>query len=375
MKKHTIDLSSLSPRGQTLSEMRGGNLWMTVASASAFNRCKPGLKCVHYMELPGRYRLPLRMDITAKIDSPSLHVLVGSGHADFGCHWSENRRLDDICEPHLKPLMFNGTIPMNEYSDITLIYDLKEMQLLVNGEERFYSKREKYIKSPLFAPMNGEGFPIRISCEKRTELDIKSIHITEYDDSPGIARPPAAGAETPYFKGGNAANGKPTFESCIANLPQELKEKITALDEWLRALKPVKFKRQIEKNGNKITYVASDYGFSYAIHPSYDVLYHTLQWYILTQGKPETWGRRKADRMEETLNRLAETDPAFARRMFDNLYECVGGVSGCLVMTPYTFGGVKKVACHGKMRFKMAASEFDDVQRFIEAFNTQFRRL
>lgn len=73
---------------------------------------------------------------------------------------------------------------------------------------------------------------------------------------------------------------------------------------------------------------------------------------------------------EHTLNHLAQTDPAFAQRMFNNLYECVGGYGpGCMAKTPYTFAGEKITACHGKVFFNMNLSEFEDVKHFIDAVN------
>ena len=131
----------------------------------------------------------------------------------------------------------------------------------------------------------------------------------------------------------------------------------------------MKFKRQIGKYCEKITYVASEQGFSYAVHIGRGVMYHTLQWYILTQGRPETWGR-KADNMEHALAYLAQSDPAFAERIFSNLYECIGGYGpGCLAKSPYTFAGKTIISCHGKLHFNMNLSEFGDVKRFIGAVN------
>jgi hypothetical protein len=130
----------------------------------------------------------------------------------------------------------------------------------------------------------------------------------------------------------------------------------------------MKFKRQIEKNGNKITYVASDYGVSYAIYLSNDIFDHSLQWYIITSGKPDTW-HRKADRMEETLNRLANTSPDFAERMFHNLDDCVGCGKNCLAKTQYRLHEKRKMVCHGKLKFTMSVSGFEDVRVFISTIN------
>lgn len=60
-------------------------------------------------------------------------------------------------------------------------YGLKEIQILINGDERYCSTREKYMKSSLFRGMNGEGFLLKVSCTKRTNLEIKSIRIIEYE--------------------------------------------------------------------------------------------------------------------------------------------------------------------------------------------------
>ncbi len=362
MKEHQIDLNMVKPHGQVRTEMKDEMLCMTTTRAIP-KRFERGLQILSYIALPGRYSLPLRIDVTAKIDAPALYFLFGNGHVNIGTYWSDNRQLDDICEPHRKPKTFHNYMQMNAFAKISLIYDFNEMQILVDGEERYYSKKEKYMKSPLLAPMNAEGFILKIACDKRTELTIQSVSVTEYDDTAGITHVPVVAAQNTI-----TPPEKPTFASCIANLPEELKDEIVHLDNWLREIKPLKFKRQVEKHGAKITYLASDYGFSYAIHPSNDVLYHTLQWYILTGSKPELW-HRKADWMEETLGLLAKTDPGFAQRMFENLDDCVGCGERCKVKTKYSFAGESRVACHGKMRFKMCVADFQDVRRFIGAVN------
>lgn len=82
--------------------------------------------------------------------------------------------------------------------------------------------------------------------------------------------------------------GQTTFEKCISLLPEDIQREIVHINDYLKSLKPLNYKRQIEKNGNKITYVASEYGISYAIYLSNDMFGHSLQWYLLTNGKPET---------------------------------------------------------------------------------------
>ena len=368
MIEHDIDFASLIPRGQIESSVRDGALNITVKHALPYSHCKPGLKNNHYMKLPQRYYLPLRLDITAKIDSPALHVEIGNGFASFGVFKQDNRRLDDICEPKQKINLFDGHIAMNEFNDISLIYGYKEMQILVNGEERFYSKTEPYMKSRLLAGMNDEGFDIRISSDKNVNLSVKSIKVTEYVGIAIILRPLTYEMEKTEVAE-TCASAKPSVGGCISGLPRVMATEVENLDGWLKSLRPLKFNRRIEKDCNKISYVAPEYGFSYAIYPGDDVLYHQMQWYIVTNKKPELWGR-KDDRMEDVLNYIAKTDPGFAERMYGNLYECINGRSaGCLAKTGYAFNGIRKITCHGSIRLKMSASDFNDARRFIGSFN------
>lgn len=358
MKKHEIDLRTLLSKGYVCTDMKDGMMHATVTQRLTKNT---------YIYIPDTYKLPIHINLTIKIDSPGFYIFFGNGHVNFGTPWSDNRRIDDIIDPNSKVRFFHNHIPMNEFVNISVIYDFKAMQILINGEERFYSAKEKYMKAKLLKELNGTGFALKIACDKRVNLVIKSLTITEYDDTVEITH---ADTKLPLPLTTNHAieeGMKPQLDSCISLLPKEIKEEIIKTDYYLRSLKPMKFKRQIEKHGNKITYLASDYGFSYVLHPSNDVMYHSLSWYIITNGKPEAW-HRKADMMEETLNKIAETSPDFAERMFFNLTECIA-CSNCIVKTLYEFNGKKKITCHGRMNFKMCVSDFKDVRKFINTIN------
>jgi hypothetical protein len=224
------------------------------------------------------------------------------------------------------------------------------------------------MKSPEFSGMNKDGFELKIACDKLVDLCIASISITEFNDTCGIIHP---GTELPSGVMKNnaiAPEENPAFEKCISLLPAYIQSEILKIDEYLRMLRPLKFKRQLEKNGNKITYVSSNYGLSYAIYLSNDIFDHSLQWYIITNGKPETW-HRKADMMEDTLKSLADKSPDFAERMFSNLGDCVGCYQNCLAKTQYQLQDKHKTACHGKLKFKMSASGFEDARAFIDEVN------
>lgn len=369
MKKHMIELNNFLQKGQVTCEYRDNMLFMTTNRSIPTQRFDlEHLSINSYMYLPIKYKLPLRIDLTVKIDAPGLYILLGKGHINFGTLWADNRRMDDIAAPTKKPMNFHNHIKMNEFTEISLIYDLKEMQILVNGEERYYSKNEKYMKLPTFREMNTEGFDIKLACDKMVNLCIKSFSVTEHDDTCNIIR---SGEELPAAITKNMSldlGEKPNFEKCITLLPVDIQSEIIKIDEYLRTIKPLKFKRQLEKNGNKISYVASEYGVSYAIYLSNDIFDHSLQWYIITNGKPDTW-HRKADRMKDTLTCLDNKSHDFAERMFHNLDECVGCYRQCLARTRYQFLEKSKAVCHGKLKFKMSPSGFDDVRTFIDEIN------
>jgi ferredoxin len=76
--------------------------------------------------------------------------------------------------------------------------------------------------------------------------------------------------------------------------------------------------------------------------------------------------------MEDTLDKLAETSPDIAQRMFDNLEECIA-CGQCAIKTRYTFQGKDKWTCHGRVGLKMSISDFEDARAFIRTVNELVR--
>ncbi len=366
---HNIELTHFIPKGQVTCEYKDNALYMKTNHSIPSERFDAEhLSINSYIYLPDRYKLPLRIDMRVKINAPGLYLLFGNGHVNFGTLWSDNRRLDDIVVPARKTMLYHNHMDMNQYTDISLLYDKKEMQILIDGEERYYSKKERYMKSPVFQEMNEKGFEVKIACDKLVDLWIEEFTITEYEDTCGII-PSGKELPAPLTNNNVIAQGeKPDFKKCISLLPEEIHREIVDINDYLISLKPLKFKRQIEKNGNKITYVASGYGISYAIYLSNDMFDHSLQWYLITNGKPETW-HRKVDRMEDTLKALARISPDFADFMFYSLLDCVGCYSNCLAKTKYRLGSKQKTVCHGKLKFRMSKSGFRDVRIFVDEIN------
>ena len=354
-----------------IKEIDGGVLKITAGRAihdTIYNVRRD--RIYNFMRVPGRFRLPFKIDLFAKIDSPQIILLIGSGHLSIASPWMENRRIEDIADPAGKPRLYDNRMPLNEFAEISVIYNLRSMQVFINGEERFFSKKERYMKLKNLSEINEKGFEIGITCTKRAELYISSLAITEYGEDLELTSvsDTVLNEESGNWVQNDYLTQKPTFESCIKNLPGEIKNEIIVTADYLKSLKNLKFKRAIEKHGNKITYVESSRGVSYALYMSGEYMHHSFQWYIVTSGKPETW-RRKANPLESVLEIINETKPELAERVFYNLNECIGCREGCLARTLYEFNGKKKATCHGSAFFKMVPADFKDVRDFFGFLN------
>lgn len=71
------------------------------------------------------------------------------------------------------------------------------------------------------------------------------------------------------------------------------------MDHYLLGLKALKFKRKVEEN--KITYVSSNYGFSYTMFISNELMRHSLNWYVIHNNK---YKEKEKDYMLETIINL-----------------------------------------------------------------------
>ena len=373
-KLSELDLSSLTVHGKAHTKLTYDTLdiWSERSSASVafrFNADKIREQCV---SLLNKYRLPLRLDMTIKHNYPPFWLLLGNGYISFGS-LRDSHKIEDIAFPSGKPNQdfhaFDNNISLGEWVDISVIFNLDEMQILIGGEERFYSRKLAYMnkrKRLAFAEVNDDGLSIGFILSKLSALSVKSIAVTEFEECAPIMR--GTFQEGQHIT--KPESGKPTVESVIVNLPREYQDEIAETDTFLRNLKPLKFKRSIDKNGGKITWVASDYGVSWQIEPDGNYTQHSFWWYIVTGGKPETW-HRKADYMEEALNEIAKSDPQLAGRIFYALNDCAdcGYGSGCLGKTLYEYDGVKRLTCHGKAVLRMCHGDFNDVREFFRHLN------
>ncbi len=370
MVKHNIDFCSLIPRGRVKTKLIDDVLKVCSThsiSSIAFNLTGDSYK-KHIICLAKRYHIPFRIDMRVALDFPTLLILIGDGHLTFAS--SDNRKIEDIVKPTGKPnqdnRLYNNKLPLGEFADISITYNFDEMQILIGGEERFYSSKLPYMKAKNLGALNAEGFEIGMAVSKLSALSIKSITVTEFGDEAPVVR--GAFNENPP-QSLNTKLAKPTFESIISDMPEEYINELTAMDKFLKLLRPLNFKRTIDKNGGKITYLSSDFGFSYIIYVMENSLSHGFNFYIVTNGKPDTW-HRKADYMEEVLNYIAKTDKTLASRIFYALNDCVGCYgSRCLAKTLYTFDGQKRLTCHGRVMLRQCFDDFNDAREFFRFFN------
>ena len=367
MKEHCIDLSKLIPLGKAQTKIDGNMLkvWTTHSVTDYLFNLRGDCNKRHCVALPGKYRLPFRIDMTVKLDYPAFILFIGGGHITFASPGDDNRRIEDIAKASGKPNQdrdsYNNSVAFGAFVDISVTYNLDEMQIVIGGEERFYSRAQAYMKMK----DRENEFPISIVVAKLSTLTIKSITVTELDDNRPVTRGAYKEARLRVPQ-----KEKATFEGVISLLPESFQKEIKETEGFLKSLRPLKFKRMIDKNGGKITYIAADFGISYAIKIYGNRMSQNFGWYIVTSGKPETW-HQKADHMLETLNLIRQTDPPLAARIFYAVNDCIGCYGPhCLAKKAYTFDGHTRLSCHGgRVVLRMCHEDFHDVREFFRHVN------
>jgi hypothetical protein len=322
--------------------------------------------------------------------------MLGGGLLSFGVVSGGTNMRDISGEPHTTGVgrYFNHIIPFGEWFTLSITYTFNYMSIEVNREIRYWSDKERYMKSKVFPERNREGLPFKLTCEKHSELWIKDCTITEYeDDAPNCVKPVENVPPFPLFFG---KGDKVNFEYAISGLSHPLREEIKATDRYVLGLQPAGFKRKISKGGvfARITYI-TEYGFAYHIHTDNNMAVQYVNWILYNTRREQAkyGGTRKRELTAETLSRLGEADPDFAERMYANLAECVGcacmgrpkpcGLDGCIICekktgwylcpTLISFGDKRMAACHGKMEFTATPSGFADARRVIGAVNELLR--
>lgn len=348
---HNIPLESFVPHGKVTLKMDNGELHMN-GKASILNSGKKDAN-KHYAYVNNKFKLPFRVDMTVKkMDSDMFVLTVGKGHLCFSGGFI---RRTDILTGENKPAKYeyDNDIPVNEYTNISVIYGSKMMWVVITDKYCYFSDTVPYIKllkNDVIPEEFTEGLEFAISCGK-SKLIIKSLTVTEYEnDEPDI---PAEIANVPKMS---------AFELYVKSLPPEVQNEVIKTDEYLlKDMKNrLKFKRTIDNYGN-VTYV-SPFGFRYKMR-SYDAgLLHDIAWHT---GDNYIIG---------TLNKLAEESPEFADKIFSNIRTHIVGrvcpeckFPNCRNAKTYEFNGKTKQSCGGALQFKWLPSEFEDVRKVVEA--------
>ncbi|MCL2557246.1 MAG: hypothetical protein FWE09_02080 [Treponema sp.] len=164
------------------------------------------------------------------------------------------------------------------------------------------------------------------------------------------------------------------FEIALADAPGEIRNDIIEMDAYLRQLRPLKFKRSIDKTGNRIAYASPDFGISYAIRASDAQPSQDFGWYFLHDRQSKKW-YRKTDYFEETLVEIAKTAPKSARRIFDAINECSSCKGDPCSAIAYEHEGRRRLACYGRIRLGINREDLGCARLFFEHLNDLLKNI
>lgn len=375
MEKCSVNLREAVSSGRIVVSHNQDVLKMTNLRTLPTERWdKEHLKISEYIELPDKLKMPFVVDMEVMVDAPGFYFLIGDkGHINFATMHDDNRRIDDLVDPKRKIKFYDNRLKINEFNHVRIIYDYDIMKIIINDDTRYESSKERYMQSKNRELIKSEDWQIRLTCDKMTTMQIKNFEVTTYENTSGFYLENLQMPE-PITRHMAVPEGeKATFDACIKLLPEEVQQSIRELDEFVKKLKHIKFKRKIDRKGQKISYFAPVQGISYHINLSNELFEHTLQWYLITNGPVETWHRKSND-MEDVIQLLSRKDQHFANRMTNSFVECFGCTPGCLAVTPYSLNKRTINSCHGKLKFHMSQKGIGDVQNFMSGLNEYYKK-
>lgn len=346
MKTHNIPLESFTPKSKTKVKIENEGLYIPA-------EIKSNGKERHYVYIPGKYKLPFRINMTAKIgfiaEPPSQFTLIiGKGNVYFNGGYTES--CDILTGSKITPdAVYYNDIPSKEYVDISVMYGSKVMWAAVDGEYCLSSEESEYMKllhDNTVPDKFINGLDIAICGGTGTKLEIKSLTIIEYENDE--LEIPAEISNVPELS---------PFEWYVKGLPLELQDEMIKTDEFLLndMKKILKFKRAIDKYGH-LTY-KSPCGFQYTIFEHGAGEFHEINW---------DW-MKKPDYTDAVLVKLAESSPEFADKMFSRLWDC--GSPTCKRVSINEYNGKTKITCRSTIVFKWLPAEFEDVRKVAAAAN------
>jgi hypothetical protein len=139
---------------------------------------------------PGKYTIPLKIDLLAKTDSTNIRLSFGKGAAIFNLERNEHELR--VKDPVNKDFRFGvegkGNIPINEFVNISWILDYDYMILSVNGEIRVFRQNLPYMK------LKNEGIPfpeleVGVASAMGSVVTIKELTISEWNHADHNSEP------------------------------------------------------------------------------------------------------------------------------------------------------------------------------------------
>jgi len=356
MKTHNIPLESIVPKKNVKSKIAEGVLHAPAEQSQMH-------KNWHYFTIPSIYKLPFRIDMIADLQyirhnqlTSQLEVYVGKGRVYFnGGHTS----CDDIftstnksttSDNKVASYIANNEIPAKEYVDISVNFDSNMMWISVDGECCYASDKLPYIKLLQENTVPSElvdGLGVALCVGNDTMMRLKSFSVIEYEnDQPQI---PKKLLNLPELS---------EFELFVNGLPSIIHGSVRQLDEFLlNDMKNLKFKRTIDKT-NHLFYTASC-GFQYTIQELGVGKNHETRWVQST---------KKPDLTNDVIQRLRETSPELAVKIFSKLQVCEPSHKPvCARRTAVMLNGQSKNVCMSKIRHEMLPETFHDVKKYIVA--------
>ena len=354
MKTHNIPLESFAPKGKIKVKIENGELHLPA------DESKVG-KSRHHADIPGKFKLPFRIDMTVKVkvtETPplELNLYIGNGKVHFeGGHTScddilTTVKFSTVGDSKLTSFVHYNDIPAKEYADISVIFGSKMMWVTVDNKYCFSSDKMLYIellRENAVPKEFADGLGISICGGTHTKLAIKSLLITEYEtDEP---KTPAEIANLPELS---------PFELYVKGLPSELHDEMFKTDEFLMndMKSSLKFKRTIDKHGH-LTY-QSPCGFQYGMTYFGAQERHATHW---------VQSPKKPDYTSEVLSKLAESSPKLADELFSNIQICNPHSRECKRRTTIEFKGESRQVCRGAISLKWHPSGFEDLRKLVTA--------
>ena len=361
MKVHNIPLDSLVPKKPLKVKFENDELHIPV------DESKLG-KSRHHVNVPGRFKLPFRIDMTVKSKyvrtnqvASQLSLYIGDGRLYFnGGHTSCTEILAPskssvFGDNKLASIVKYNAIPSKDYVNISAIFGSRMMWVAVDGVCCYASDKMPYfdlLQRDEVPDKYKDGADIAICGGTDTKLTIKSFEVIEFEnDEPQI---PDELANLPELS---------EFELFVQGMPHYVHDQMHSIDSYLLndMKSSLKFKRSIDKHGH-LEYKSSC-GFVFQIREFGVGNYISTTWVNST---------KKMDLFGSIYAKLAGKSSEYAEAVFSRTQICDPeheGANNCDRRVTIEFNGKSRRVCAGKSHFDMSPDGFGDVRNMVAALS------